>query len=835
MALDGFTIGNSAPTPKPSGSSPSPAPAQPAQTGGALSGFTIGAKATAPKTATSTPKGPVVPAAVSPLDTASLFSKTLSKLGATKTSNSTPATAAEANAYVAPKGSMNFPATAEGTETIKQVAKDNPLQTIKVPGLDVGVSVPKANPDLGGLGGGNAVYDQFKSFVEAPEKGVRSLTELVSATKPDSETRQGKYVIPSYAEIASKRISAAIDDGATPLEQLFTIGTSFGDVANDALMYQGFLSSGVRALAAKTAPSAESQVIAWDALGRPKTLSEAEANWRNVQKKYHPDIAGENEISKQANNAISIIREKGIPNTSIIKDGINRIIDRPLKDLFKKGDIPVGHAPETPIRKFIESESRSASAEDTLIKETKEYVDTHGPDVTRQAMMDNLGFSAPTADRVIARAASTRTAKEIGEISQEILGGVAPEAAAETSKALQGFTMAEPEVTAPTSKTAPKQPVVKDKYAQIKDRLDQRVKEVKARGTAFDLKQAHGESMEHSAYLRKLRGKPTHIETLNAVKYLEGARIGKTVKFEGKSGVVTSAPAYGRVKIQFKDGTEKSIFVKELTQPKVTVDQAIKHLKTEAEKEALARIKMFDDKFKVKNPGKEKVSAPEVKVEESVQPEIPPEPAVIEETPKTEEIKSPDETSTATIADTQIPIKMPTSTKEVGTPKLADRIQERLGETFEDVPQYEKMNMKEEAATAAKMIVDDYPRLKRIAMSLEAAPEGLHAGTAFKAIELKAIQDGDKQTLLELATSKTVNQASLYGQEIKAFDGRDPNSPVDAIASLAEVRVQAAEKRLPKGKTIKQEKEKIVGELKSQVKKTATKETWENFVDSLVC
>lgn len=215
---------------------------------------------------------------------------------------------------------------------------------------------------------------------------------------------------------------------------------------------------------------------------------------------------------------------------------------------------------------------------------------------------------------------------------------------------------------------------------------------------------------------------------------------------------------------------------------------------------------------------KQPILEPEKPIEKITEPE---KPAVAAETPK-EKIAGPPKEKSIREPERQIP-------------KLTERIQEKLGETFDDVPEYEGMDMKEQAKAAGELISGDYEKAKRIAMGLEKPDGSLRVGSVFKAVEMKAIADGDKETLRDLAHSKTTRAATSYGQEIKAFDGRDPYSPVDAIARIDQALETKAKKRLPKGKTLANAKTAIKTEISKKIRERATKESWASFVDSIAC
>lgn len=967
-------------------------------------------------------------------------------------------------------------------DTIAQTAANAPGQDIKLPFVDAAISVPKGNMDQGGIGGGNGVYDQFKSFIEAPEKAGRSLTELVGATKPDSDTRVARYVVPSYAETAGKTTGQLIDEGVPPTAAIILAsGASAGEFANDALMYEGMLASGARAVAVKAAVPAESELVAWDFLGRPKTIDEAESNWRAIQREYHPDITGSEKVSADANSAISILRKEGIPTTSRLNQAIDAITNRPLKDLFKGRDVPGGYKPETPIKGFLEGQAKSSAAKDVLTKEIKTYASAHGPDVARQALIDNIGVDARTADRLITEAIAARTPRQLAAAGRDLLAELAPEASAPAqgaSRALQGF-----KVEGTTAKVKP-EPVVKPAPAvkkPIKDSLtayDTRAiikaraeiagkkpthlidtpkrkalrakiiddvyrKHAAKKGKRLDivtgipasgkssnivepLAKEHQSLVVDSDEIKKLlpgyaKGKgamavhqesavmnfdlikkgleggdnmvyPTVGAGENALKNLidlahskgyeihlhnvdlapEKAAARAVDRFK-KTGRLVD-PDYIMNKVGLRSHATHAIVKNNEKLTSVTrydadvpkgrrypvveqgtpgdaarrgaeeserlgggiheregnggtgslVEQAKKYPTAEDFVKSQTLVyhgsaeplegfnesgafftddmmnaegyaggeNVYEGYVDLKNPlvidakdaKWDELDTPYGKSTQAVVANMPKEndgvifknvkdswiddadaqdpgtiyyvanankqflneeqlvdlynkaheaPSADAQTPRIAEETPPENVQPATIADTQVPIGVP-MTGDFETPKLAERIQDRLGETFEGIEQYEKMDMKAEAKTAADMIETDYERLKRIAMNLEAAPPGLHAGTAYKAVEMKAVADGDRQTLLDLARSKTSKLASLYGQEIKAFDGRDPNSPVDAIAEINAIREERAAKRA-KGKSVAEEKKATKTAIKAGIKKTATKETWASFVDSITC
>jgi hypothetical protein len=186
-------------------------------------------------------------------------------------------------------------------------------------------------------------------------------------------------------------------------------------------------------------------------------------------------------------------------------------------------------------------------------------------------------------------------------------------------------------------------------------------------------------------------------------------------------------------------------------------------------------------------------------------------------------------------------LKPAESTGEVQKSKLASSVEEqavekKLIDTFGDTPEYNKVNMKEQADLATKLLNDDPERARRIAMGEELPPSNILPESIFTALENKALKLDDVETLRDLATKSTLSsEATAMGQRIRALAERHPDSPIAKIAEVQKERVKAVEKKL-KGKTIKKAKAEEVEKIKKEIKKAAPKkETWDEFVSSITC
>jgi len=163
-------------------------------------------------------------------------------------------------------------------------------------------------------------------------------------------------------------------------------------------------------------------------------------------------------------------------------------------------------------------------------------------------------------------------------------------------------------------------------------------------------------------------------------------------------------------------------------------------------------------------------------------------------------------------------------------------IAKKLTENFGDLPQYKSVSMEDQAARANDLLIKDPAKAKRIAMGQEIPPEGLLPESVFVALENKAIAQGDVATLRDLATASGLTaEATTMGQRLRTLAEREPDFTVSAIMEVAKAREDAAVKKT-KTKDIKKAKEKIVNEVKSEIKKTApTKKDWDSFIRGLEC
>ncbi len=153
-------------------------------------------------------------------------------------------------------------------------------------------------------------------------------------------------------------------------------------------------------------------------------------------------------------------------------------------------------------------------------------------------------------------------------------------------------------------------------------------------------------------------------------------------------------------------------------------------------------------------------------------------------------------------------------------------VESKLTSSLGDLPEYKVVNMKDQALKATDILNKDYEQAKRIATGKELPPEGVLPESVYVAVENRALKEGDVQTIKDLATNSSLTtEATTMGQRIRTLAERNPDSPVSAIRDISEIRKVKAEKNLGV----------IKNQIKSAITKGQTKQTWSEFVDSIVC
>lgn len=164
----------------------------------------------------------------------------------------------------------------------------------------------------------------------------------------------------------------------------------------------------------------------------------------------------------------------------------------------------------------------------------------------------------------------------------------------------------------------------------------------------------------------------------------------------------------------------------------------------------------------------------------------------------------------------------------------AKAIQNKLTDSFGDLPDYKTVNIKEQAQKASDLISKDYEAARAIAVGEKSAPKGVVPEAVYIAVENRAIAEGDIQTLKDLANSKLATEATTMGQRIRTLAERDPESPSIKIKEIQEAREKAVSERAKK--SVIEAKEDVVQQVKEHIQRASARpRDWKSFVESITC
>lgn len=176
----------------------------------------------------------------------------------------------------------------------------------------------------------------------------------------------------------------------------------------------------------------------------------------------------------------------------------------------------------------------------------------------------------------------------------------------------------------------------------------------------------------------------------------------------------------------------------------------------------------------------------------------------------------------------------PIGTGESAPSRLAanvetNAVEKKLTDTLGQLPEYNKVNMGEQARFASDLIKNEPDKAMNIAMGKEPPPAHILPEAVYTAMESKAVSEGDVDTLRRLATESNMStQATAMGQRIRALGERDQSSPVKIIREISDRRQARATPKI---------REATKAEIKTELGKgtAAKKETWDTFVKSISC
>lgn len=177
----------------------------------------------------------------------------------------------------------------------------------------------------------------------------------------------------------------------------------------------------------------------------------------------------------------------------------------------------------------------------------------------------------------------------------------------------------------------------------------------------------------------------------------------------------------------------------------------------------------------------------------------------------------------------------PARTSGLAASVEAQAVEKKLTDTLGELPQYNQVNMAEQAQKAADLIGKDLEQARRIALGQEQPPPDILPESVFVAMEQKALEKGDVELLRDLATRSSLStEATAMGQRIRTLGERGADSPVATIKELRTFREESFTRRT--GRPIARAKREAANEIRDVVRKSApTKETWDSFISSIEC
>lgn len=213
-------------------------------------------------------------------------------------------------------------------------------------------------------------------------------------------------------------------------------------------------------------------------------------------------------------------------------------------------------------------------------------------------------------------------------------------------------------------------------------------------------------------------------------------------------------------------------------------------------------------------------------------------------TPKTETVE-PTETTPKTQPTASTTATEPTTTPKTpsgnGNAKVsgsanrveAAAVEKGLVNELPDKATYKEGSFKTESQNAVQLLKDDPEKARSIALGEKAGNNPIHEVAVRRAVSNKALQEGDVDTIKQIAQSPVHTKTSEAAQRLGAegFE-RDPSDPVKAIQSVIDSRAKVAEKntKQPLEKTLSDTAKSI----KSEVKPVKRQE-WHDFIKSLAC
>ena len=181
-----------------------------------------------------------------------------------------------------------------------------------------------------------------------------------------------------------------------------------------------------------------------------------------------------------------------------------------------------------------------------------------------------------------------------------------------------------------------------------------------------------------------------------------------------------------------------------------------------------------------------------------------------------------------------------TTERLIAEPSVPNRIKDEVIEKglkadFGGISDYDKVSFKDQAKKVGEIIDEDPEKAIRIALGKELPTNGALPESVFMAVKNKAIENGDTELLIRLATEEggVAKESTVLGQRIKMLDEQLED---DAFRNINQV-VKARRAKLEKsGVSIPKAKSAEINKIKSEiVKAKPKKDEWLAFIDEIEC
>jgi hypothetical protein len=176
----------------------------------------------------------------------------------------------------------------------------------------------------------------------------------------------------------------------------------------------------------------------------------------------------------------------------------------------------------------------------------------------------------------------------------------------------------------------------------------------------------------------------------------------------------------------------------------------------------------------------------------------------------------------------------------VRTAKSAADVSQTMAEKgFQKFPEteqakYSPTTKAEQIQKVSDLMTNKIDEAKQMIRGDKNVPNDVLPQVLFNAMEEHALMNGDAGLLRDLAQSPIATKLSEAGQALGSHGYNDnPNSPVQAIREITQIREKALSKTI---KDTAKEKSKVVSEIDKEIKSVKqSKQTWSEFVRSIQC